>query len=89
MTTNYAQLHQYLISALADLKEVAARNDIDCGSINIRASFDYDGELEIKYTVSKKYRDGPTGNSLEPVLEEFFRREGWELANNVKLLTSD
>jgi len=80
----YAQLHEYLRAALDDLR--GRIPDGDRARITIQAVIDYEGEYEIKYSVSKPYDSGPTGNTLGPVMDEYFRRNGWDLANNTKLL---
>ncbi len=88
MANKYAQLHQYLLSAMDDFKSMCERNNERDGQISINLRFDrYDEAGEIKYTVSEKYGSGPSGNELGPVMEEFFRRKGWDTANNTKLIT--
>lgn len=58
--------------------------------VNIEVTNGRHEELEIKYTVNAgRYGGNPvTGNELAPALKEFFRRKGWDLQHNVKLISS-
>ncbi len=87
MASKYNQLHQYLLSAMDDFKSMCERNDLNSGQVSIYLHFDRYEQPVIKYTVAERYDSGPNGNELGAVMEEFFRRKGWDLANNIKLLT--
>ncbi len=87
MASKYNQLHQYLLSAMGDFKSMCERNDLNSGQVSIHLNFDRYEQPVIKYTVAERYDSGPSGNELGAVMEEFFRRKGWDLANNIKLLT--
>jgi hypothetical protein len=85
----YNQLHSYLLDAMDDFKIACELNGQENGQITITLKFDKYDEPAIKYTVAKRYESGPIGNELGATLDEFFRREGWNIANNTKLLTSE
>lgn len=76
-------LHREIILAVAALRKRLA--DADMGGtfglvINISGRIQ-DGEVKCEYKLCKNYGVDTKGHSLEPVIKEFMRREGWEETN--------
>lgn len=83
-----------LIKSLAlHIREELSRVD-EISLIDFTLSIDgraHDGELKIKYSLGSSYRAGGCveGGRLEPVINEYLRRFGWDYRNKPLELTFD
>lgn len=76
-------LHREIILATANLRKRLA--DADLGgtfTLNIVVSGRIqDGEVKCEYKLCRNYGPDTKGHSLDPVITELLRREGWEERN--------
>lgn len=76
-------LQREIILATADLRKRLAAANIG-GSFTLNISIDgriQDGEVRCEYRLCKNYGTDTKGHSLDPVITEFLRRQGWEETN--------
>jgi hypothetical protein len=76
----FKQLHAYLIEAGKEIRDQFASREVHRLDFQIEIEGRTDGDLTLKYSIGE-YGCTVTGNDLEKVIEEFFRRRGWNERN--------
>lgn len=76
-------LQREIILATDSVRKRLAAADIG-GSFTLNINISgriQDGEVKCEYKLCKNYGADTKGHSLDPVVKEFLRREGWEEVN--------
>lgn len=74
-------LHDAIKKAALELRAEFDNKDLGSMTLDIKVSGRIHGELKISYELCEQYDAGVKGARLYPVLEEYFRRRGWNTLN--------
>jgi hypothetical protein len=75
------KLHAAIVEAAAHLRTAFDDRNVGHMTMHIRVSGRVHGEMKIEYAVNEQYDSEVKGASLEAVVEEYFRRKGWNMSN--------
>ena len=75
--TTEASLHFALLKATEELRQHFAAHNESYLTLNIEASGRPDGDMLLKYSIGK-YCESVKGDTLHNVVNEYFRRQGWD-----------
>lgn len=75
------KLHKALVDAAKYLKDEFDAKDVGHCRLRITLSGRVHGEFKIEYDLCEQYDDSVIGADLDTVMEEYFRRRGWNKRN--------
>ena len=86
---SYNQLHQYLLSAIEDIRQKFADANMGHFRLDIVCEGRTHGKNEtyVKYELSEHFTSNPPrGVRLQPVIDEAIRRATWDKINSLEAL---